>query len=66
VRAGRLPARRADVDDPVDETAKPRTVPVRGDRGTETIVPPATGGAEVGPGERPVSAAGPAAPNGKS
>jgi Hsp20/alpha crystallin family len=51
---------------PVAETAKPRQVPVRGDRETETIVQPTAGGAEASPSERPVSPAGQAAPNGKS
>jgi HSP20 family protein len=51
---------------PVAETAKPRQVPVRGDRETETIVQPTAGGADAGPSERPVAPAGPAAPNGKS
>ena len=51
---------------PVAETAKPRQVPVRGDRETETIVPPPAGGAAASPAERPVSTAGQAAPNGNS
>jgi HSP20 family protein len=51
---------------PVAETAKPRQVPVRGDRETETIVQPTAGGAEASSSERPVAPAGPAAPNGKS
>jgi HSP20 family protein len=42
---------------PVAETAKPRQVPVGGDRETERIVPPPAGGAEDGPTERPVSTA---------
>ena len=51
---------------PVAETAKPRQVPVGGGQETETIVPPTAGGAEASPSERPVSTAGPAAPNGES
>jgi HSP20 family protein len=51
---------------PFAETAKPRQVPVGGGQETTTIVPPTTGGAEASPAERPVSTAGPAAPNGKS
>ena len=43
---------------PVAETAKPRQVPVRGGRETETIVPPPAGGAAASPAERPVSTAG--------
>ena len=50
---------------PVAETAKPRQVPVRGDRETETIVPPPAA-PRPAPASGPLSTAEQAAPNGKS
>jgi HSP20 family protein len=51
---------------PVAEAAKPRRVPVAGEQETQTIEPPAAGGADAGPAGQPVSTAGHAAPSGES
>jgi HSP20 family protein len=51
---------------PVVEAAKPRRVPVAGEQETQTIEPPAAGGADVSPAGQPVSTAGQGAPSGQS
>ena len=51
---------------PVAKAAKPRRVPVAGEQETQTIEPPAAGGADASPAGQPVSTAGQAPTSGQS